>query len=359
MLKVILTILIFVLLSGTVLAEQDLIVIGSDGVGQEVKEDGTLGPFEIGDIEVLGVRTPPRQPGFCVIDEHFILWWNGEAWSICWDDEFDPIETPTLSVLLGGKLAIGEFISTDNTHTVEAVIDNVERVEQWSGTDQNGSSGILDFDPKTAKEPTVVFKVTKASGGRTKELSWVINAKIGPLTAQSSSFKQDNLHQLRQEYVDMNKDKTPSVNDFDQSAAAYTKLLDKPKDVHSHHKHWILDTVNTKARAVVAAYTNGTITFTSGYRCPVKNHSVGGGAESQHMYGVAIDFKVENGVDSIKSRMTWEAYEKGRALVPRPSGHYLYDQNVKQIPTSKRPYGKPPNYPKGVTKYTLAHLDWR
>lgn len=354
-----LTLLIFVLLiSPTWASDQDLIVIGSDGVGQEVKEDGTLGPFDIDAIEVLGVRTPPKKPGFCVIDEDYILWWNGEGWHICWDDEFDPIETPTLSVLLGGKLAIGEFISTDQNHTVEAVNDDVERVEQWSSIDQNGHSGMLDFDPKTAKQPTVIFKVTQARNGRAEPLSWKVKAKIGPLEAESNSFEQDNLHQLRQEYVDMSKKKVPAVNEFDQNSPAYPKLLDKPLDVHNHHKHWILAFINTKARALVAAYT-GTIKFTSGYRCPVKNKDVGGSVESQHIYGRALDFKAEHNVDSTRSRMVWEIYDKGINLSPSPGGHFLYDQNGDIIPVSKRPYGKPPNYPSGVTGYTRGHLDWR
>lgn len=358
--RILITLVVCFMSSVVLASDQDLIVVDENGVGWAIDDNGNRIPFNLDDIEVLGIRPPPKKPGFCINSENFTLWWGGEGWHVCWDDEWETIDTPTLSVLLGGKLTIGEFISSDVNHTVKAVMDQVERVEQWSAIDQNKVSGSLDFNPKTAKEPKIIFKPSDIDEerGRGKPLSWKVQAKLGPLTATSSVFTQDNLHELRQEYEDLDKNTTPSKTKFDQNSPSYSKLLDKPRDVHSEHKHWILKTVNAKALALDNVYASP-FKFTSGYRCPVKNKVLQGAEESQHIYGLALDFKAEHSVDSIRSRMVWEIYQAGRGLTPSPGGHFLYDENGDMIPSSKKPYGKPPNYPNGVNGYTKGHLDWR
>ena len=349
--------LLLISLPDVVLAD-DLIIIDENGVGWAIADDGSRIPFNLDDIEVLASRPPPKEPGFCINTSNFTLWWGGQGWHVCWDDEWETFDTPTFSVLLGGKLVTGEFISSDNNHTVEAVIDDVERIEQWNSIDKSGVSGILDFNPKTGKVPKIIFKVSSVAKGtgRTKPLAYTVKAKIGPLAAESAKFEQTNVHQLRQEYVDVGQKKTPKADKFDQSVPAYPKLKDVPHDVHRRHKWAILNLINKKARALDAAYAHP-FTFTSGYRCPSRNHHHGYAKESQHVYGTAFDFDA-GGPNLTASKRNYDLFLLGKSNASvNCKWRALYDDKDSYYTTVPTWDTLPANF--SGKYYMKGHMDWR
>lgn len=340
---------------------QKFIKVDENEEGWELRDDGSFGPFVLDSILVLGTRPDPQYPGICIHSENFTLWWGGESWSVCFIDEWEPLETPMLSVLPGALMSIGDFISSDNHHTVEAVIEDIEVVEEWSGTDLNGYSGFLNFNPITGKEPTVSFIIevlTDFTEGRGGPLSYTAKAKIGPLEATSPEFTQNTLHRLRQEYIDFDQERTPEANEFDQDAAAYYNLAD-PNDTDEHHEGWhILRNINARATTLKTLASNITFIFQSGYRSPARNRNTAGAArESQHIYGTAFDFDVTIHSDSLNTAhlyILWRTLRYTENL--SPSSLWLYDQAGRRV-TGDLPAH--PDMPTGVTEYTRGHADWR
>ena len=341
--------------------KQQFIIIDEEGIGWLLLEDGSRVPFALEDLEVLANRPDPQEPGICINSENFTLWY-GQDWHVCFVDEWEPIETPLLDVMPGASLTVGDFVSNDSHHTVEAVIEDIEVVEEWSGEDQNGYSGILNFNPMTGIEPTVTFIVDTVPPleGRGGPLSYTITAKIGPLEATSPAFEQNPLHRLRQEYIDLDQNHTPEASDFDQDAAAHYRLAD-PADTHDHHEGWhILTETNTRATTLVNAASDITFMFPSGYRCPVRNRNLTGAAiESQHIYGTAFDFDVTVNSDSLNTAQLYILYHTLiNTPTLQPRSIWLYDQNSNMIPTDVT-IPAHPAMPPGVTQYTKGHADWR
>ena len=135
-----------------------------------------IGPYVLCPIEVWETRTPG--PATCFIAGDLFISYSIEddSWEKCYSGgDWEDMPEPTLAVLRGALLQTGDFISSDNFHTVEAVIDDIPKVEQWQSIAQNGYSGRLTFNPKTGKEPTITFHVNAVNQdqGRGGPLSFI------------------------------------------------------------------------------------------------------------------------------------------------------------------------------------------
>ena len=184
-----------------------------------------------------------------------------------------------------------------------------------------------------------------------------MRATVGSLTTDSHVFEQNALFRLRQEYVDLKQRKVPLDEDFDQEAAAYPKLAD-PGDTHNFHDNWrILEETNVRARDLKNAVSNFTFSFTSGYRCPVKNRAKGFSIESQHIYGTAFDFDVFIYSDEKNTEYLYKLWEILYLSDDRPTRFRLYDQDGEEVDQDLLPTY--PLMPSGVTAYTKGHADWR
>ncbi len=150
-------------------------------------------------------------------------------------DKYPSFVASSDRISLDEKLELGDFISSDTGHRVRAEIENILVVEKWRGYAKPGhaNSGTLSFNPKTAKEPTITFNPESVDDeiGRPKVLSYIIKAKVSDIEEQTP-INQNNLNQLRQEYVDLGMDRIPGISSFDQSSPNFAKLLDKPAILH-------------------------------------------------------------------------------------------------------------------------------
>jgi hypothetical protein len=155
-------------------------------------------------------------------------------------------------------------------------------------TSQNGTTTNFIPNPPSAID------------GRNGKLSYTINVSIGGTVLDSVTITQDELDELRQEYVDI------TING--QIAPNLFPLPSRNQFCHSNNlvcssAHFSYDelTVNdTYSWAIITpALLNGLeavrnayqepMTITSGYRTPVHNKQVGGVVDSTHIQGLAVD----------------------------------------------------------------------
>lgn len=168
-------------------------------------------------------------------------------------------------------------------------------------------------------------------------------------------IEQNNLAQLRQEYVDRKITVVPGMAAFARMKphSRYPKLAD-PKEIESHHLYHIIELINSKAQLTDSHYV-GTFRVTSGYCCPKRGPANNRhGKNSQHFYGKAIDFDAGS-PGQLNSEKNWMMLQAG--IRAGAKWWYLADQNGSRIRLET--YPKPPDYPPGVTEYSRGHVDWR
>ena len=313
-------------------------------------------PYTLAPTTVWGNRTPGPCYAF-VMGTVYISNNQQHGWEICYSGgDWEAISAPLLTVLVDAALSLGDFISSDTGHKVRAEIEDIELVEQWQGYAQDGhsTSGTLAFDPKTAINPTITIRPVSVSEdvGHVKTLAYIVKAKISDIEEQDA-FEQNNLNQLREEYVTVrHTERVPTINKFDQDSPAFTKLRDRPKDVHNHHAHWIVRDVNDKAKALKNAYP-GVWFFTSGYRCPVRNRAEGWVRNTNHIYGRAIDFDAGSDDVEANSEKNYRIYEAAGTI--GAARRWLYDEDSVKIEVAIPEW---PTMADGVEKYTKGHFDW-
>ena len=124
--------------------------------------------------------------------------------------------------------------------------------------------------------------------------------------------------------------------------------------IHGHHRHRILDDINTYARRIDNYYT-GTPPYTAGYACPGDNDHA---SNSPHIYGKALDWD-GGGDNESSSRINYNVFvaaKKVSGITP-----YLYDNKTPRPNRYDRSVVPPwPNKPPGFvgTHYRSGHADW-
>lgn len=299
--------------------------------------DGTLSDVRIPDFPRRAVWTPK------LVDVPIIV---SAPMGAPWKNK----EDLEITVEASPKLKSGDFISTDTNHYMTATTKVTEVT--WEYLPYN-NSGSLTFTPTNGKKPTLTFSVPEDTTGR-PVLSFKVTGK-NVYTSASDSFKQNNLNQLRQEYVDMDQDITPEASAFDTEGAAYQATarwgLLNGGDVHSYHDHHILSFINQKARLLKQKYT-GRFIFTAGYACPVENDHK---TESQHIYGKALDYDAGN--DEAASKRNLAIYWLGEDSLGAINS-FLYDSLHTEYSSIDRDHSKKPKGFVGKL-YTHGHMDWK
>lgn len=168
----------------------------------------------------------------------------------------------------------------------------------WVADDDPAETGDSGTPAAPANGAASALTVTApaAAGGRGFPLNFRIRAYSeiqGGTAVDTTTIKQDVIDQIRQEYVDMSKARTPARTEFSNGGA-------------SAQGHFTFAEMNSGdfAFAIVAPALyaglesmrtnlgNQAIGVTSGYRNPRHNAAIGGAAESQHIYGTAADMHI-------------------------------------------------------------------
>ena len=267
------------------------------------------------------------------------------------------------------------FLSTDtlliqgNTVLLPSISDQI----QWSFIDENyladqttayptsyqGSLYTLYLLPKPLDIPTPYSGL-----GRNYPLAYQIRAIAeheGQLDFEMIEIRQDNLAELRQEYLDFSNT-PPEIGAFDSwvPTGRFAPLLvrDNEKGVCVRHESWIVwDLLLACELADLGFHTSNSeyIVFTSGYRCPAGNKRVGGGIESVHLQGKAADWDQGSGYSN------WQLADflRNDAVLLDISVIILYDQyETKYYWIRDIQDDIPTSFPSGVN-YTHGHVDWR
>jgi hypothetical protein len=216
------------------------------------------------------------------------------------------------------------FISTDQIEadatTGNSMIDNNilwTVISNPQNTDINGNvvdSGTVTFNTNTSQiGPTTTFTLNPpaAQSGRYGKLSYIVSATIinNLLLAgvmDQVVMTQDDIDQIRQEYVDMGKLYHPARGEFVNSSTYSDPGGHFPfSEVNWGDYSWAIFTIADKLESMRTAYNNP-ISLSSGYRNPVHNANIipTGAPESRHIYGDAADIRTNN------DPVMWNSLEK-------------------------------------------------
>lgn len=109
---------------------------------------------------------------------------------------------------------------------------------------------------------------------------------------------QDEIDQLRQEYVDMWKKRIPNREELtDRGDTAHFTIneFNKSEKVDGGRYEYILSKVLDKLERVRSGVKNIPLLINSGFRNPFKNAKIPGSAkESRHLYGLAVDIRLQD-----------------------------------------------------------------
>jgi hypothetical protein len=161
----------------------------------------------------------------------------------------------------------------------------------------DGTSPTPDIINVRGHKVTIAIDIPKVSRGRGYQvLNYRIRA-IFPLIDRSvysqwRSIAQNEIDMLRQQYVDMRKNRIPVRGRFiNVGATAHFDLREGfCRDGRHGYQMWsIMENLED-----VRANLGHPMRINSGYRCPIHNTAVGGSVESQHMYGTAADVAVKD-----------------------------------------------------------------
>ncbi|MBI5298699.1 MAG: hypothetical protein HY877_00150 [Deltaproteobacteria bacterium] len=153
------------------------------------------------------------------------------------------------------------------------------------------ASGTLDpaelkNNPDYPRESLLKANPPSQPQGRKGKLSYKITASVEDKdrTQQTSILiQQDELDQLRQEYVDMKKNWIPARAGFTQSGGQF----------NTGDYTWaiVVQGMVEGYQIIAENYSPNPAQINSAYRNPVRNLRVGGVPESQHIYGSAVDIQ--------------------------------------------------------------------
>lgn len=279
-----------------------------------------------------------------------------------WKDVADP----EIRIVLGPYLKKQDFISTDKDRTI-SVETNMEEVT-WSAVGKD-KSGDLTFSPLDDKSAIVGFNVPAVKRDKKGKIlvrpnvfKYIITAEVIG-ASDTVTIVQNNLSQLRQEYVDLktvhSQVRVPAVSAFDTEASAYQMPnshlgLLNTQEFHDHHEFRILKQINKIAKLVNKTYTAGIVQFTAGYACPLGNQGQHA-ANSKHIYGKGIDFDM-GGDNKVSSKKNYDVAKKAENIsgVERV---WLYDNKKKRYRSDQCPEW--PTMPAGFngSHYGLGQID--
>jgi hypothetical protein len=250
-----------------------------------------------------------------------------------------------------------DFTGSPSLITVTATTGNLSLDSQISWRVYSDPSSIIlsgnpTPDPVLASSShTFSPNPPPATSGRIGPLSYVIEATVTVAGSSQTTVEiitQDNLDELRQEYIDL-PDRVPQDRiEFDKDAPAYAGLLGAAAEPSRFQWH-ILRNLNQHAVDTDSQYT-GDLRVTSGYRTPVGNSQLSGSAAtSNHQYGKALDFNQQS------SSENYDAFEAALVAGAAADSYLRGSNGILYFWQNNPPQAD--QLPQGVT-YVQGHVAW-
>ena len=336
-----------------VFADGELWRIDEDDETEQLSGTGTwVDPYTLPPVVVVETRPEPERLGHMVRTGGTprYIWNSDDNWWIYDEGEWEEMDEPSLMITASGDLLSGNFITSDHDHYMLAETDDINRLE-WRAEGHNTGSGTILFAGSGSQTGITFDPLTETL--RTYLIGYTVTGRIGSVES-SATFEQDDVSQLRQEYVDKRQIDTPEFHEFDADVPHDPKLAD-PTEVHSYHDYHIVTFINEKAVALESYYPH-TFYYTAGYVCPGRNTKHA--RESQHIYGKAFDFDAGSNDDPNNSRKNFDIYWVGRDSIGATYSA-LYDARNTPFEDIPENYTdpKPPGFVGDI--YRHGHLDWR
>jgi hypothetical protein len=195
--------------------------------------------------------------------------------------------------------------------------DNEKNIE-WeiqSDPESQYKADIPKIDDIKGNDVNIIINIPNAINGRDwKPIKYQIRAKLNyqsqVYVSEWKKIVQDEKDMLRQQYIDMSKNKIPARSEFvNAGKSKYFTLTEGACNCgkHSYHLWSIMDKLDD-----VREKMGQSLVVNSGYRCPQKNTNTSGSAkESQHMYGAAADIGVRDfNADGKSDKDDWNTLKK-------------------------------------------------
>lgn len=200
------------------------------------------------------------------------------------------------------------FTTLDNEHDIAVTADLTP--DDLDGTynsqihweieddpDVEGVTPIPDITALQGENVTIEIVIPLDADGRDFHvLNYRIRAQLtltdASLLSEWHAVAQDEVDMLRQQYIDMQKNRVPDRDEFINAGNTAHFDLSEGACQCGHHAYHLWSIMNNLE--TVRTNLGHGMTINSGYRCPIHNAAEGGRAESQHIYGTAADVDVED-----------------------------------------------------------------
>ncbi len=216
---------------------------------------------------------------------------------------------------------------------------------EWEIEDDPAVAGVTpdpDVSALRGNQVTITIGIPLVPEGRNyHKLNYRVRAKVNinkeEIFSEWRTFEQDEIDMLRQQYIDMGKDSVPNRDEFINTGSSTHFQLSEGACRCGHHNYHLWSIMNRLDN--VRENLGHPMTVNSGYRCPLHNASasVGGVANSRHIYGDAADISVRdfNG-DGLANQTDWRILRDAANSADTPSYIEPYNQTR-----------------------TWVHMDWR
>lgn len=184
------------------------------------------------------------------------------------------------------------FISTDDITCAGTAGSHSSEIN-WTCVDAPGGIDSGEGKPKSATGSSYTFKPKPPADkdGRNGKLSYKITASLtlSEITYDTRIIiTQDEINQIRQEYIDLEKKVTPGRSSFVNASSYINPGNFSFRDINDGTYLYAIFSIAQHLQNI-RNIVNLPMKVISGYRNPVKNVQVKGKEESRHMYGIAAD----------------------------------------------------------------------
>jgi hypothetical protein len=196
------------------------------------------------------------------------------------------------------------FVSTDTLSFQAKLGCDKSRPEWKSGMSQdngNGSLSPVSFTGEPYKAKPQPFPPTTSDGARDNPIEYTVTATDSG-SEDKQKIKQDDIDTIRQQYIDMRKQRTPARSEFIDSGGSAHFTFAQIQDRSSPPAAWAIFSVFGQLEQWRTNYGDELPHINRGYSTPKHNAHVSDAGNpaaknSTHIYGVAVDLAANRNTD--------------------------------------------------------------